>query len=307
MYVIGYLEQEDKVLYLDKNLQLRNRNNGVSPLSFDDKLEAVSFFKQNISNVALANTFHGKDRSKIVTINTKKNAKYYPIYTDWYDVTKSIESISVLVNELLLRQNNALVLDLEFYKDVNEKRRIRQLAGLMLGKNVKYVNKYIYNPSKMSDVTQFRMLRDLNITYKEACLLTIESAMSDLQKFIENNRITTIVSWQNSMDLHIVEQEGYTEILHGLEFIDAYKVFAKYGTKDVSMSLKSICTLLNLKEEGIWHDALNDAQMLNKLCCLYMYVLKDHEKWPSMRNITKPNFQDPGDRVNDNQLNLFDL
>ena len=52
--------------------------------------------------------------------------------------------------------------------------------------------------------------------------------------------------------------------------------------KDVSLNLANYCNMLNLTNNGKWHDALDDAIMIKKICTLYLNVLtqpleKKHE------------------------------
>lgn len=52
--------------------------------------------------------------------------------------------------------------------------------------------------------------------------------------------------------------------------------------KDVSLNLANYCNMLNLTNDGKWHDALDDARMIKKICTLYLNVLtqpleKKHE------------------------------
>ena len=56
--------------------------------------------------------------------------------------------------------------------------------------------------------------------------------------------------------------------------IDLEAVFEQLNKRqDVSLNLANYCRLLNLKNTGKWHDALDDSRMIKQICNLYLNVL----------------------------------
>lgn len=80
-----------------------------------------------------------------------------------------------------------------------------------------------------------------------------------------------VVSWGNSLDFSVLESEGYLKLLDNLTALDVGQIFNRL----TPLTLQNICTLLNIKNTGVWHNALDDAMMINKVCGLYMHVLND--------------------------------
>ena len=45
------------------------------------------------------------------------------------------------------------------------------------------------------------------------------------------------------------------------------------GNSILSLNFEKFCKVLNLNNTGKWHDALDDAKMIKKICELYLNVL----------------------------------
>lgn len=181
----------------------------------------------------------------------------------------------------ILRQHasQALILDLEFYNTSDNHQRIKQIAGIVLGQTIKpsAFNGFIFDPDNMNSDQQLDFFKNHNITYQQALKCSSSNIMKQVKNFINAHHIDTIVSWGNSLDFSELKSEGYSNIIPGeMNTIDLEAVFEQLNKRqDVSLNLANYCRLLNLKNTGKWHDALDDSRMIKQICNLYLNVLTE--------------------------------
>lgn len=166
---------------------------------------------------------------------------------------------------------------MEFYNTSDNHQRIKQIAGIVLGQTIKpsAFNGFIFDPDNMNSDQQLDFFKNHNITYQQALKCSSNNIMKQAKNFINVHHIDTIVSWGNSLDFSELKSEGYSNIIPGeMNTIDLEAVFEQLNKKqDVSLNLANYCRLLNLKNTGKWHDALDDSRMIKQICNLYLNIL----------------------------------
>lgn len=189
-------------------------------------------------------------------------------------VKPQIPSLQDVFTGLKENQDHCLILDLEFYSNCANETKMAQIGGLVLGTGVSF-NKFIFDPDDMSIKRQLDFLKNHNITYQDAIELSPDTIMAEVQHFIRDQAIDTLVSWGNNLDFTVLKNEGYSKIIpSNLETYDLERIFAHANnTNDLSLNLKNFSNVLNLPHTGKWHDALDDAKAIYRICQLYMNVL----------------------------------
>lgn len=194
----------------------------------------------------------------------------------------SIDEVFSYIRE---HKNHSLILDLEFFQDALHGgiQRMGQIAGVVLGEDISLFNGFVFDPHRMTTERQLYFLRGHNLTYNQALKCSSKAVMAKVIKFCKNHQINTIISWGNAQDFKTLRNEGFAdEILDKVKAIDLEQVFAQANGNNtnagIRMSLESFCNLLNLHNDGKWHDALDDDMMIKRICDLYMTVLSTDEK-----------------------------
>lgn len=194
----------------------------------------------------------------------------------------SIDEVFSYIRE---HKNHSLILDLEFFQDALHGgiQRMGQIAGIVLGEDISLFNGFVFDPHRMTTERQLYFLRGHNLTYNQALKCSSKAVMAKVIKFCKNHQIDTIISWGNAQDFKTLRNEGFAdEILDKVKAIDLEQVFAQANGNNtnagIHMSLESFCNLLNLHNDGKWHDALDDDMMIKRICDLYMTVLSTDEK-----------------------------
>lgn len=196
------------------------------------------------------------------------------------DTAISGSNLDETFDELRHHLGHALILDLEFYKDKLDKQaqpRMAQIASTILGGSSKRnaFNGFVFDPAHMDSEQQLQFLKEHNVTYKQALCSTSDAIMAQVGDFIKEHDIDTIISWGHSLDFSVLSKEGYSDIIPGkMHTLDLEIILSQVNKKqDVSLNLGNYCRLLNLKNDGEWHNALDDAKMIKKVCTLYLNVL----------------------------------
>lgn len=196
-----------------------------------------------------------------------------------------VPSINEVFSYIRKHKNHSLILDLEFFQDVlnGSIQRMAQIAGVVLGDNTAMFNGFVFDPHHMTTERQLYFLRGHNLTYNQALKCSSKAVMAKVVKFCENHQIDTIISWGNAQDFKTLRNEGFAdEILDNVKAIDLEQVLAQANGNNtnagIHMSLENFCNLLNLPNDGKWHDALDDDMMIKRICDLYMTVLSTDEK-----------------------------
>lgn len=175
-----------------------------------------------------------------------------------------------------LKENgqHCLILDLEFYLNSKQETKIKQIGGIVLGTG-KQFNKFIFDSNDMSTQQQLNFLKENNLTYAEADKLTPDLIIREVQHFIRDNMVDTIVSWDNHLDFKTLKEEGFSKIVpSNMKTYDLERIFANTNNNnDLSLNLQNFTTILNLPHTGKWHDALDDSRAIYQLCQLYLKVL----------------------------------
>ena len=194
-------------------------------------------------------------------------------------------SINEVFSYIREHKNHSLILDLEFFQDVlnGSIQRMAQIAGVVLGDNTAMFNGFVFDPHHMTTERQLYFLRGHNLTYNQALKCSSKAVMAKVVKFCEDHQIDTIISWGNAQDFKTLRNEGFAdEILDNVKAIDLEQVLAQANGNNtnagIRMSLENFCNLLNLPNDGKWHDALDDDMMIKRICDLYMTVLSTDEK-----------------------------
>ena len=309
-YYLRYHKNNGKNLYLTKDNQLARRKNShirkfQSALaikqcwaSMDRKKKRTLLRDCNISNfdiIANENQFIEKleNNKDMTTNNIQNNDIENELKTDFADNSADIADDSMIfptpktstkkpdISTLqetfdYLKENgkHCLILDFEFYLNSKQETKIKQIGGIVLGTG-KQFNKFIFDSNDMSTQQQLNFLKEHNLTYAEANKLTPSTTMQEVQRFIRDNIIDTIVSWDNHLDFKALKAEGFDKIVpSNMKTYDLEKIFANTNNNnDLSLNLQNFTTILNLPHTGKWHDALDDSRAIYQLCQLYLKVL----------------------------------
>lgn len=283
-FVIRYISRSGKKSYLSvKNTLIRKKGNKIC--QFNSIQGSQNYFKnllaspknrKNLLHSHNVNNFYVADFNtdeKAAPLNLPQNKINRPIKL----MPKSIDKLTGMLKKL---QNNALIMDLEFFKDVRRGHRteqhMAQIGGLVLGHPQEQFDYYIFDPARMGASDQLAYLRkNSTLTYAAACKNNSKKAMKKVKNFLEEKNIGTIISWGNATDFRVLEDEGFMDMFADMYAIDLEPVFANANGNNARMSLKSFCNLLNLPNAGTWHVALDDVKMIYHLCQLYMHVLDE--------------------------------
>ena len=173
------------------------------------------------------------------------------------------------VHEIVNGPARLLSLDLEFYCDGQP-----QIAGHVYGQNDAF-NYYVFS-SKMTPKDQLSLLKRLDLRYSEAERLTVASVLKKVLRFIDRVQPDYLVSWDNRLDLSVLNQEAnrlqlaetsrsWTRIQPlDLEKIISSDVFEKSS----GISLARMCDLLQLQHPKP-HLADHDVLMIDKILQFY--------------------------------------
>lgn len=189
-------------------------------------------------------------------------------------VKPQVPSLQDVFTDLKENQDHCLILDLEFYSNCANETKMAQIGGLVLGTGASF-NKFVFDPDDMSIKRQLDFLKNHNVTYQDAVKLSPDTIMTDVQHFIRDQAIDTLVSWGNNLDFTVLKNESYSKIIpSNLKTYDLEGIFAHANnTNDLSLNLKNFSNILNLPHTGKWHDALDDVKAIYRICQLYMNVL----------------------------------
>ena len=311
-YYLRYHRSDGKNLYLTKDNQLARRKNShirkfQSALSIkqcwasmDRKKRRTLLRDCNIRNfdiIANENQFIEKleNNQKMQNNNTRNNSIKDEIETDIANFADNglnndssivfsapktstkkpnIPTLQETFDYLKENDKHCLILDLEFYLNSKKETKIKQIGGIVLGTG-KQFNKFIFDSNDMNTQQQLNFLKEHNLTYAEANKLTPSVTRQEVQRFIRDNMIDTIVSWDNHLDFKTLKAEGFDKIVpSNMKTYDLEKIFANTNNNnDLSLNLQNFTTILNLPHTGKWHDALDDSRAIYQLCQLYLKVL----------------------------------
>lgn len=259
-------EQHRRVDYLEDLIAMTKDN----PIKKEPKAESATKQKQesdlNPSAEEVLNNINSN--TKISDIANKQNSKQNK--SDNLDIPTLQETFDYLKEN----SKHCLILDLEFYLNSKQETKIKQIGGIVLGTG-KQFNKFIFDSSDMGTQQQLNFLKEHNLTYTEADKLTPDLIMQEVQHFIRDNMLDTIVSWDNHLDFKTLKEEGFSKIVpSNMKTYDLERIFANTNNNnDLSLNLQNFTTILNLPHTGKWHDALDDSRAIYQLCQLYLKVL----------------------------------
>lgn len=257
----GKLQYFSNLKNAKKHLLLYMENNGAQLLQNRSK---NNFEIVNDDGIVVEKPFINTD-----SVNNTKNDVF----------NKQGSTLDTIFNELRSHLNHILILDLEFYQDTKENHaRMLQIAGIVLGRNSKSpsFNGFIFDPVHMNESQQLDFLKKHDFSYKQALKCSKKAIMNQVGIFIKENKIDNLISWGHSLDYSILENEGYKKLLPGnMKSFDLEEILAQANgnSNNLSLNLEKFCKVLNLNNTGKWHDALDDAKMIKKICELYLNVL----------------------------------
>ena len=97
--------------------------------------------------------------------------------------------------------------------------RLGQIAGRVYGQNDAF-NYYVFS-SKMTPKDQLSLLKRLDLRYSEAERLTVASVLKKVLRFIDRVQPDYLVSWDNRLDLSVLNQEANPPVAGGNQsFLD---------------------------------------------------------------------------------------
>lgn len=188
------------------------------------------------------------------------------------------------VHEIVNGPAKLLSLDLEFYSDCQPQMpgttRLGQIAGRVYGEDDAF-DYYVFS-SRMTAKDQLSLLKRLDLRYSEAERLTVASVLKKVLKFIDRVHPDYLVSWDNRLDLSVLNQEAnrlqlaqtsrsWTRIQPlDLEKIISSDVFDKSS----GISLARMCDLLRLQHPKP-HLADHDVLMIDKILQFYALDLNE--------------------------------
>lgn len=277
-YYLRYHRSDGKNLYLTKDNQLARRKNShirkfQSALAIKQCWKSMNRKKKrtllrdcNISNfdiIANENQFIEKleNNQKMQNNNTQNNSIKDEIETDIANFADNglnndssivfpapktstkkpdIPTLQEIFDYLKENGKHCLILDLEFYLNSKQETKIKQIGGIVLGTG-KQFNKFIFDSNDMSTQQQLNFLKEHNLTYVEANKLTPDSIMQEVQRFIRDNMIDTIVSWDNHLDFKTLKEEGFSKIVpSNMKTYDLERIFANTNNNnDLSLNLQN--------------------------------------------------------------------
>lgn len=284
-FVIRYISRSAKKSYLSvKNTLVRKKGKNIC--NFKSVEAAQNYFQSLLSGVKnRKNLLQSHNANNFYVADFETDEKVAPLTLPQGKANRPIKLMPKSINKLtsILRnlQNNALIMDLEFFKDARKghstEQHIAQIAGLVLGKAKEQFDYYIFDQDRMNAKDQLAYLRkNSTIGYAEACKNNSQKIMKKVKNFLERRNIGTIISWGNATDFRVLDDDGFMDMFENMYAIDLEPIFAKANDNNAKMNLKAFCNLLNLSNKGIWHVALDDVKMIYQICELYMHVLNEN-------------------------------
>ena len=184
--------------------------------------------------------------------------------------------------DFLHENHNILILDLEFYQDLESKAKdvqsifhIEQISGQIFD-TVHSFNYRPYNPDNMTAEEQLKFLTATDLPVSQAQLITKDAITKRIDEFIKFYQIDTLISWDNSLDFNILKQDSMFNPFKKLRHLDLSNIVYKSDINNPDTNghagLKRECKLYNLKHEGQWHNAYDDVTMIHKLCKRFYYM-----------------------------------
>lgn len=282
--------------YLCDDDTITKLSNGT-PQHFSSLQQAQDYVLVHMQAIKLKNILQRRHKKNFEVINTEnkiigklfdKNTKGKVKMAENDSTENEQNKLNKIFDDLRQHLGHALILDLEFYQSSNEEnhQRMAQIAGTILGGTAKHTafNGFVFDPTHMDNGQQIDFLKEHDLTYKQALQCNSHAIMAQVENFIKVNDIDTIISWGHNLDFNTLSNEGYSDIIPGqMNTLDLENVLDQINKKkDVSLNLANYCNMLNLTNDGKWHDALDDARMIKKICTLYLNVLtqpleKKHE------------------------------
>ncbi|VTZ92297.1 hypothetical protein [Limosilactobacillus mucosae] len=194
------------------------------------------------------------------------------------------------VHEIVNGPARLLSLDLEFYCDGQSQMpgttRLGQIAGRVYGQDDAF-NYYVFS-SKMTPKDQLSLLKRLDLRYSEAERLTVASVLKKVLRFIDRVQPDYLVSWDNRLDLSVLNQEAnrldlsvLNQEANRLQLAETSRSWTRIQPLDLEkiissdvfekssgISLARMCDLLQLQHPKP-HLADHDVLMIDKILQFY--------------------------------------
>lgn len=191
----------------------------------------------------------------------------------------NLTSINSFVQKLHNPAWRIMILDLEFYNNTNVDKSDyypRQIAGHLFNSR-KSFNVQIFDSNQMNANRQIEFLKKTDLPYSAAKSYTLENAIDQLKRFIKDNQITTILSWDNNLDFYVLHDKAGDNLFKGLYSIDLAELVSNslFDNNRRIPTLKNFSQTLNVSHKGKWHDAYDDVMTINGIC--QMYYMQEQE------------------------------
>lgn len=205
-------------------------------------------------------------------------------------IPKTFSNINQLVKYLTNPKHRCLVLDLEFFHNINSPKpqsgspntdrsgqRIQQIAGKIFNEFPAF-NYHVFEANNMKAGDQLDFLKQVNVTYQQADAYNLHEVLSRVKEFIQNYHIDTIISYNNGMDFYALNHSGYPDIFKDLYSIDIAKFIkvTNINSQNVevhnTLALHNLIELFNLPNNtALWHHADHDVDVIDKLLQTYAF------------------------------------
>lgn len=205
-------------------------------------------------------------------------------------IPKTFSNIDQLIKYLTNPKHRCLVLDLEFFHNINSPKpqtgspntdrsgqRIQQIAGKIFNEFPAF-NYHVFEANNMKAGDQLDFLKQVNITYQQADTYNLHNVLSRVKEFIQNYHIDTIISYNNGMDFYALNHSGYPDIFKDLYSIDIAKFIkvTNINSQNVevqnTLALHNLIELLNIPNNpALWHHADHDVDVIDKLLQTYAF------------------------------------
>lgn len=277
--ILSY-KTENQTYYLTQNNGWTTNQNSDSLLRFKS-VKAGRAFYQNYHQNSARSAFANRKLYKLLFVNDKVKQEPIPLEPSIYnhyihhcgDRQYDPASISELVTILNNPQNNILILDLEFFQSAdNEKEFLPQQISGKLFNSWKTFDYHVFDANLMTPNLQLNFLKRSNLPFKEAQQFSIEKITEKIKRFLKDNHVNYLLSWDNSLDLYTLHQYADPELFKDLSSIDLARLIANTITNDKNgnfISLKNFTRVLNLTHSGKWHNAKDDVEAINQICLNY--------------------------------------
>lgn len=280
-FALGYKTSKGITYLTSKNGWATDIN--TPHIRFFESTKAGRTFYANHHNSDLQGAFTNRKSNKLIMVNQQNPQDIQPIDPQQYnlynhhcsDIPVHYNNMAEFTQVLRNPKNHIMILDLEFFQDVDNNRDTypRQIAAHIFNTHADF-NIHIFSNDSMPLARQIEFLKSTDLPYSAAKNFQLDNVINHFRSFMLQNDVNIVLSWDNSLDFQVLHQQVDPQLFKNIKSIDLSQLVSQIitgnnATQTHVMSLSKFTNLLNLPHTGKWHDAADDVQAINRICLNY--------------------------------------